>query len=423
VTLDARAEELLHDIASSADDGPRLVFADHIADRWPAHAAWIVAQCSGKEDPWLLTEFRAELPACLREHCRTRGGFFDLSHWQLEARDFVELDPDVLFRLAPWCNTITLQNVRDVNAVAARMRRFAALTITGDVDPGTLATAPGLSHLRHLALRDMQVVPVFEDIVRTTSFVALERLQLYGTDPFPDDVFRRITSAPFARSLRTLEIEGCNFRDLYDALAGLPNLHELEAGGSAIDARFARLPQRFTWLGAGECGIDDDAALAIANSRVLGDLDYLSAASNAWSTEAFVHVLASCSVLRELSCGRSRCGGRVLGEAFARIPARTTLETLFLVGSLGAEGARALAETELPALRYLVLADRAMGHGIDALVQAPFLRQLYYLSLPSDELTPDRARVLATNLGTEAWLRCEGPLVPEARDALRAFVR
>jgi hypothetical protein len=329
----------------------------------------------------------------------------------------------VLFRLAPWCNTITLQNVRDVNAVAARMRRFAALTITGDVDPGALATAPGLSHLRHLALRDMQVVPVFEDIIHTTSFVALERLQLYGTDPFPDDVFRRITSAPFARSLRTLEIEGCNFRDLYDALAGLPNLHELEAGGSAIDARFARLPQRFTWLGAGECGIDDDAALAIANSRVLGDLDYLSAASNAWSTEAFVHVLASCSVLRELSCGRSRCGGRVLGEAFARIPARTTLETLFLVGSLGAEGARALAETELPALRYLVLADRAMGHGIDALVQAPFLRQLYYLSFPSDELTPDRARVLATNLGTEAWLRCEGPLVPEARDALRAFVR
>jgi uncharacterized protein (TIGR02996 family) len=425
MTLDARAEELLAAIAASHDDdAARLVFADHIADRWPAHAAWIVAQCSGNDSPELLAAFLDELPPCLRDQCRTQRGFFETWEWQLEARDFIALDPDVLYRLAPWCNAVALQAVEAIEEIAARMQRFEALAITASriADPDALVSAPGLAHLRGLALRHMHIAPVFEALVRTTSFVALERLELGGrTDPgdLADRALRALGDAPFARTLRTLDVGGYQFRNLVETVARLPALRELDAVMSTIDARFATLSNRFTRLYADSCDIGDEAAVAIAASGVMSELEFLSALGNPWDAASCARFLSACGPLRELHCGvLGWHDAHVLGGAFGGMAARTSLEDLELTAELGPAGIRALAETDLPRLRHLALDDTTLRHGLLALVRAPFLRQLESLVIRPDGLSVSIAHALADALGEHTRLILMGPPDADARAAL-----
>lgn len=136
--MDARAEELLRAIAAAPDDNaPRLAFAKHIETEAPAHAALIVAQCSGNEDPALVEAFRTELPEALRDHALELElenavfvrGFIELGHWSLAQHDFLEIDPDVLFRVAPSCTRLEVGGVTDFEAVASRVRRFDTLVL------------------------------------------------------------------------------------------------------------------------------------------------------------------------------------------------------------------------------------------------------------------------------------------------------
>src|SRR5688572_9118657 len=136
--MDARAEELLRAIATSpADDAPRLAFAEHIKSESPAHAALIIAQCTGTSTRAIVDAFRDELPTCLQleeepdpddpEPPPPMGmvrGFSERLAWRFEQRDFLELDPDVLFRLAPACRELSLQDATDFDAIGARIRRF-----------------------------------------------------------------------------------------------------------------------------------------------------------------------------------------------------------------------------------------------------------------------------------------------------------
>src|SRR5689334_8184911 len=138
MTLDARAEALLHDIREHPDDDDvRLVFADHIADRWPAHAAWIVAECSGKETAALRDAFHAELPPLLR-NLLTRRGFVGLLRWRFQPRELLAIDADDLFRIAPTIDGIELHNslgtLAELDALVARLARFRAVSITAPID-------------------------------------------------------------------------------------------------------------------------------------------------------------------------------------------------------------------------------------------------------------------------------------------------
>jgi uncharacterized protein (TIGR02996 family) len=167
--VDARSEELLRAIASNPDDNePRLAFARHIAAEAPAHAALIVAQCTGVASPATVEAFLDELPAALHDvddddddpvpRFHPVRGFLELQRWQLEQRDFIELDPDVLFRIAPTCRSLRVQDVTDFDAIGARLRRFDTLLITSthfDTATGQrLAAAKGFSHLRELLFDD-----------------------------------------------------------------------------------------------------------------------------------------------------------------------------------------------------------------------------------------------------------------------------
>ena len=356
VELEGRAEALLLAIRAAPDDtATRLVFADHIAPRFPAHAAWIVAQCTGVEDPALEAAFRDELPEPLRELATTRG-FVRGATWQLEARDFVELHPDVLFRLSPFRTGIALQDATRYAAIAARMRRFDALTLVAthlDVAGAhELATVDGLTHLRHLGFDHMRIDDEnLAVLLAATSFPVLESLSLSGQgNPvrFSIETLRRLPQATFASSLRSLDVSSCYLTDLVEVLRELPALRTLAATHSRLDASFATLPLRFERLNLDFCGIDDATAQAVARSRVLSQLQALSAIGNKWTCSGIHDVLASPNLgpLRELTLDVvGGDDGLLVSSALARSTARGTLErVVFSMMRLGDDAARVLAD-------------------------------------------------------------------------------
>jgi uncharacterized protein (TIGR02996 family) len=409
MTLDSRAEELLHAIAASPDDdGPRLVFADHIADQWPGHSAWIVAQCTGKSTPELEAAFRAELPERVRDIVTRRG--FGVSVWQLAERDFVELDPDLLFRLAPTVNTLWLEKLEDVDAVAARMRRFECLGVRETYFDATcsraFAHAAGLAHLRKLELREVDLNTILPEVFKKTAFIDLESLRLDAYDQMLSPaVFAQIAGAPFAAKLRELEITWAELPDFVDVMPALPNLRVLDATANKVDARFAALSHRLTELHLCRCEIDDDVARALAASPVISELEDLSSYMNPWTPAGATALLNACPRLRRLAIGTEDVRGE-LAAAFANMPARTTLESLLIDEAFGPIGARVLAETDLPALRKLYLPeDFTSPAGMHAAAQASFIPQLGLLSLYDLDATSARALVQRLNDTAEVSVR------------------
>jgi uncharacterized protein (TIGR02996 family) len=404
MTLDSRAEELLHAIAASPDDdGPRLVFADHIADRWPGQSAWIVAQCSGKATPELEAAFRAELPERVRAIVTRRG--FGERIWRFEARDFVELDPDLLFRLAPAITTLSLEKLDDVDAVAARMRRFESLVIEETAFDAArsraFARAAGLAHLRKLELREIGLNTILPEVFQTSAFVGLESLRLDAFDQMlKPAVFAQIRDAPFAATLRELELNWAELPDFVDVMPALPNVRVLDVTANKVDARLAALSHRLIELVVCRCEIDDDVARALAASTVISEVEDLASYMNPWTTQGAIALLNACPRLRILAVGTEDFRGE-LAAAFANMPARATLESLLIDEPFGPIGARVLAETELPALRKLYLPEEfTTPAGMQAVAQASFIPQLGLLSLYM--LDEASARILVERLSETA---------------------
>jgi uncharacterized protein (TIGR02996 family) len=428
--LDDRAEELLQAIrAAPADDAPRLVFADHIATESPAHAAWIVAQCTGNDDPALLDAFRAELPEALRERIHTKRGFVETDRMQIEGRDFLDVHPDLLFRLAPFCTAITLQDAVRFDEIGRRMRRYDGLSVIGThlpaADARALAQSPDLQHLLHFGIENTRIDDaILAELLR--GFASLESLALDNGHPgFSFETFLAIRDAPFAGSLRTLELESCRFADLVEALRGLPNLRALTASGNPIDERFAALPHRFERLEINGCGIDDAVAGTLARAQVLSALRSLCAAGNPWTSEGIATVLASpnCGPLRVLRLAeRAMENGQSVIAAVGRSPARATIEQFSMSGmQLGEPGVRALVESELPALWELSLINCDLGtDGVLALARAPFFTQLRWLVLDSRNFTERNVRDMAPLFGDATRVMLAGRISREIYEPLHA---
>jgi uncharacterized protein (TIGR02996 family) len=403
VKLDARAVELLDAIrAHPDDDAPRLVFADLIADRWPAHSAWIVAQCSGKDSPDLHAAFLAELPPFLR-HVTTRRGFVERSAWDLGTRDLRALDADDLLRLGPEISKVVLNAVGavgELDAIAERLRRFEALAIHTQIPEAyarAFAAHPGFAQLRSLSIASTGITMVISALVRTTSFVGLERLRLDSIDHIAARALRSLAKAPFAGSLRELDVSDNQIHGLAGILRVLPGLRELGAGGTPIDADFATLPHRFERLSLDDCRLTDQVASLIADAGIVSQLVALHARSNRWTSQGFARFIERCGPLREVAAGeRSWATGAHVGAALVKH--RDSLETLQLFHGFGAAGLRAFAACDFPRLRVLSIVEDTLGDGLDALAHAPFLPRLRALFLTSR--IPDRVRtILQDKLG------------------------
>jgi uncharacterized protein (TIGR02996 family) len=415
--MDARAEELLHAIRDSPDDdAPRLVFADHIADRWPAHAAWIVAELGGKATLELERAFRDELPPPLRTRATVFWrGFVDTEEWWLDASDLLALDPDELFRLAPACRRIRLEKPTNLPALASRVRRFDQLDLrTIKLDAASadaLAAATDLAHLRGLTLSEAHVDDdALAVLFRDPCFRDLERfgLGLFTSAPPAWRSICAIAHAPFVSSLRALELFAgpANYRDLVELVPALPALVELRSSGNTIDTRIARVPRRFDGLAIGMGRAGDDVADALAASTVLADATMFSAFTSAWTAAGTVRWLRSRSYgpLRELRLGF--CDEPGIVEALVDSELPRTLERLMLYTRFTADDVARFAGCAWPRLRELAL-EPVEEHNVATLAAAPWIRNLERLAL-RDSIDEPAARLLVERLGPRARLEIEG---------------
>ncbi|MBA3503600.1 MAG: hypothetical protein H0T65_24775, partial [Deltaproteobacteria bacterium] len=418
--LDARSEELLRAIARNPDDNePRLAFAKHIEAEAPAHAALIVAQCSGNDDPALVHAFRDELPQPLRdqedeldeEELRPVRGFLDRERWTLEQRDFVEIDPDVLFRVAPSCTTISILDVTDFDAVGARIRRFDTLVLTGthihSASARRLAAARGFAHLRQLQLDTTWIddASLFEVYQALPVLERLHVLERRDSEQSRLEVIRRAACAP---SLRELDISGR--RDLPPLdLRGFSALRNLTAAQCVLDAGFALLPNRFHAVHLTFCELTGGLRAELHESRVFSKLRDLALRGNDAQVETLVVLLASphCGPLRSLDVSdfdTYREGSRVpdknslyLVQALAN--AASSLEQLTLCISLDDAAQQELARIPFARLAWLDVFEALTPTAAHAFASAPWIRGLRELSFDISLLDERSARALAGALG------------------------
>ena len=265
VRLDERGLALLAEIRDAPDDDAcRLVFADHIASRFPEHAALIVAQCQGRHALKLRRAFVDTLPGWLQDYPdELVRGFFGLVR-HVDAQHFVETDPDLLYRVAPTSTTLELDYATDhiatiVTLPALRRYRELAFSETWmDLRHAEqVASCPHLEQLEHLGLVGNTLGdPELAVIVGSSAYPRLHSLDL---DSIRDD--RRFTirglealpRAPFAASLQVLALTNRRLGDgVVDLVAALPALVDVDLAGNRLTDRaatvLAGLPHSFTSL-------------------------------------------------------------------------------------------------------------------------------------------------------------------------------
>jgi hypothetical protein len=404
------------------------VFADHIADRWPAHAAWIVAELGGKATPELEQAFFDELPPPLRtRETAFWRGFVDTEEWRLDASDFLALDPDELFRLAPTCTQIRLDKPTDVPALGARMRRFDHLNLrTIKLDAAgarVLAGATGFAHLRGLMLSEADIDDEATGVLfRDACFHDLERfgLRLFTSAPPAWSSMRAIANAPFAPSLRALELAPgkADYRDLVELVPELPALVELRSSGNTIDTRIAHIPRRLDGLALGLSRTGDDVADALAASSVLADATMFSSLSTRWTADGTVRWLRSRSYgpLRELRHGF--CESPTVVDALVESELPRSVERLTLFTMFTPDAVARFADCAWPRLRELVL-EPVEEENVATLAAAPWMRHLDRLAL-RDSIDEPAARLLVERLGPRTRLEIDGYMERWIFELLRA---
>lgn len=238
--LDDRALELLAEIrANPDDDAPRLVLADHVATRFPEHAALIVAQCNGRPDRSLEEAFLASLPAWIRDASAIDRGFFDHIRF-VQAEHFVTGDPDVLYRVSPTSTFLDLGSASDHIATLVTMpalRRYRELSFSDTYLWNThveqLASCPYFDELEHLSLYNCGLGDEdLETLAGSTAFPKLLGLDLTNGREGQDYTLagvRALAGAPFARSLRSLSMQRRWLGDeVIDVVARFPALVDLD---------------------------------------------------------------------------------------------------------------------------------------------------------------------------------------------------
>jgi uncharacterized protein (TIGR02996 family) len=440
VGLDARAEELLRAIARDPDDNaPRLAFAAHIEAAAPAHAALIVAQCSGNNDPELVEAFRAELPEPLREHVELDElevpeafgpvrGFVERERWAFDEPDLLAIDPDVLFRIAPSCTVIHVRDVTDFDAVGARIRRFDSLafyrTHIDSAAARRLAAARGLGHLREIELDTTWIddEALFE---LYQALPALERLKLEereASKPLLLDVVRRTACA---RNIRELEISGSVDRRVLD-LRGFSALRNLRASYVALDAGFATLPNRFHAVDLGQCDLTGGLRAELHESRVFSKLRELTLLGNDAQAETVVLLLASphCGPLRSISLSEwgdlgspktSRTNQVYLAQALGNVA--SSLEQLTTYGWMEDAAQQALGPIPFTRLAWLDMSEPLTPGAAHALAAAPWIRGLRELAFDISLLDEASARALAKAINPSCVITPRGESEEEVFDA------
>jgi uncharacterized protein (TIGR02996 family) len=254
-SLDARAHALLAQIRANPDDnGPRLVFADEIASTFPEHAELIVTECANRGDADIGNAFRASLPGGFVELSTVRGFIAELC---LDTSAFLELDPELLERIAPACRSLTLCDPIGLISQLVTMpslARFSELrlrTYSFAKSDAQLARCKYLDDLESLDLCDTEFKTILPAICG--SFPRLVNLNLGGEEGYPPKIFTALGEAPFAPTLQRLTINNENIGEhIVKLIAKLPALEYLDLEVSALTDKGARgllaLPNRWTEL-------------------------------------------------------------------------------------------------------------------------------------------------------------------------------
>lgn len=413
--MEARSEELLRAIATHPDDNaPRLAFAQHVAGDLPAHAALIVAQCAGNDDRTFVAAFLDELPELLRDRIEPVRGFADRDAWHFEERDFVELDPDVLFRVAPACTRLTLQDVSDFAACGARLARFDTLQITSTLfDNATgrrFAAASGFAHLTALAfdprhLDDETLAAIYDRLP------ALERVK----DRPPMRLLEILRRAPCAPALRTLSLEG----DV--DLRGFTGLRDLDVMRGTFDTDFAELPNRFHELVFMGCTFTRGLCAAINESRTFSKLRTLELQFS--GPRAFgIALLASpaCGPIRKLAlCDRDVDDPVPLVQAVGNLVG--SLEDLELDLAMTDDAFQILATTPFAHLHWLAITTPLTPAAARSLAAAPWIHGLRGLTFDVSRLDDASAVALAGALAPACHKMLHGESYAEVFDAFGVY--
>jgi hypothetical protein len=237
------------------------VFADHIAAEHPEHTAVIVAQCAGRDDQTVVDAFLETLPEWLRGK-PVRAFLEDFRY--AEAEQFVNADPDLLYRVAPACRAVDLQYASGHIAQLVTLpllRRVVELsfhdTYLSLVQAQQLARCPHLDDLEHLGLWDTGLDD--EELIALCAGPAYPRLQSIDIGHHRDSMgyglkgMHALGDAAFAKTLRVLLMTNRWLGDgMIDVIAKLPALVYLDlTNGSLTDEgarRLLDLPNQWTDL-------------------------------------------------------------------------------------------------------------------------------------------------------------------------------
>jgi uncharacterized protein (TIGR02996 family) len=432
--LDARAIVLLHEIrAAPEDDGPRLVFADHVAARYPEHAELIVAQCRGLPDADVRARFDATLPEDQRDRRFERG--FATDRCDCPAETFLA-HHELLFRINPANGALSLQyasgHVAQL-AMSPALRRYTDVrfydTYLHDGAAAQLARSPHLGQLAYLGLRDTSLDDdMLRAILTSRAYPRLTGLDLGNIREGQDYTLAGLEALPdalFAGALRSLDLDRMWFDDeVVEVIARLPALVELSLSSSRLgDAgmtAFAALPQRFTSLRLDDCGFGEAGAVALAASPVLSAVTYLDLEGNELGERGHVALVRSPHLgpLRTFTLARSRASAEV-ARAIAASNLRHTLEDLNLSrAAIGADGAVALATTGFARLARLGLhGNRIEDRGAVALIESPVMATLRWLDLSSNDVGDATARALLRHARPEQWIELGRSTISEPLQA------
>lgn len=415
-TLDEPIVALLHEVhRAPEDDGPRLVLADLFAERFPAHAELIVAQCTHptRSKRAAVKRFLATLPRRVTLRGSPTRGFFE--PWRFDAAEFAR-DPDLFFRIAPSDGllltdaTLSIERLVDQPALdryrtldlhQTRLDRYAAEAI------GTCAQ---LSRLHDLRLVDTDLEDdALRALVEDAAFSQLARLDLTNTDTwqhFTVDGFRAVASAPFAGSLEALGLQRAgrgNGDGIAATLSAFPSLRDLDLSTAWVsDAGGVQLFETCSLLQRLVLDTNNlalGAAVALAR-RHGASLRSLSLKRNMLGTAGVIALATSMPTLEVLALEDTLEAG-IDADAVQAIVAGSLANTLHGLGvgntRIGVAGVAALCRTSFPRLRTLSLQrlDLTDESAVEV-AGAPFLPQLQALSLDASGIGDRGARALCT---------------------------
>jgi hypothetical protein len=293
-----------------------------------------------------------------------------------------------------------------------------------------VAATAALARYRGLCLDDTYLFEGRARQLAGSRFLGrLERLGLYGTNLYDEDLaailesrgfprlvaldignpredqnytldgLRPIVRSVFAATLEELGIARRYFdAEVVEVIAALPRLHSLDLEGSDLGddgvAALAGLPHRFTELDLERGHFGRDGAIALAASPILERVVVLDVSSNPIGPDGFV-ALARAPHLKRLErlelggLDRDERPGPEFAEALATSQLPASLIALELsLGGLGPRGANALAAAPFERLERLNLyGNMIYDDGAIALVQSPAIRHLRYLDLGNNDLT------------------------------------